>query len=63
MPRFNQGFRQSPDLTQEQVKSIQARVAKGELRSALRKEFSLSAQRMADVVSGRYEIKRWGKVL
>lgn len=63
MPRFNQGYARSPELTQEQVKEIQRRVAQGELRSIIRTEFKQSTKRFADVVSGRYEIKKWGKVL
>lgn len=63
MPRFNQGYRRSPELTQEQVKEIQRRVVQGESRSLVRAEFKQGHKRFADVVSGRYEIKKWGKVL
>jgi hypothetical protein len=63
MPRFNQGYKRSPDLTREQVREIQQRRAKGELPSQLCSEFKISRGRFADVISGRYELKRWGEIL
>lgn len=63
MPRFNQGYARSAELTREQVKEIQIRHNKGEGQKGLAKEFKVSRKRMQAIISGRHELAKWGEIL